>query len=204
MYQTVLSVHNDVPFFNYVTEAVQQQSLDIELLTANDRLEALDLLDCNETIDWLAMSLAIPRISDGYLLLAKIANKQFPFPNEKIAVFVNECTDKVASSIEMHGVENIYAITELKNFFDTIGGSDSDEKEGGNNVKETESTASVDDVEKIQTALNQVMGPVGRFIFEKWCTSLEDLCQPAELVENIVKEIGNKEQIEQFYKALQG
>lgn len=191
MSQTILIVNNDPSLLDNAKEIIRQNSLKIEILTENNRLSALERLKKNKNIDYLAMTLTIPRITDGYILLAKVADKIFP--SKKIFVFTKEITSKVICSVKMHKVDNIYKITEIRSFFEKISSNENITREIG---------IYNDDIKIITEALNQVMGPVGHFIFEKCYSPEENIYQKNSLIEKIAKEIGNKEQIEDFYKLL--
>ncbi|PID43061.1 MAG: hypothetical protein CSB48_07110 [Proteobacteria bacterium] len=191
---TVLIVNNDLSFLDSATKLVRQESLGIEIVSATNRLNAMDILKGGASVDYLLMTFAIPRLSDGYLLFAKVAEKLIPTKN--IFVFVNELTAQISYSARMHGVERLYEIGEFDRILKELSDTTAPEK------LVNEPASYTNDPEKIQAALNEVMGPIGSFIFEQCSGAGKHTDDTSLLIANIAKELGSRDLVEQFQKLL--
>ncbi|PIE43909.1 MAG: hypothetical protein CSA50_02835 [Gammaproteobacteria bacterium] len=200
MSQTILIVNNDPSFLKKAKELTRKNAFDIDIVSATDRFSALNMLKGDiplgySPIEFLFTTLAIPRVADGYLLIAKAAKKLLPSKN--IFVFVNELTDQVLYSVRLQGVERIHQITEFDSILRQIGGTSVRAP-----VSEERPIVGGNDVQKIQAVLNEVMGPVGSFIFDKCFDSEKHLDDTSSLIDSIIREIGDNEQVRQFQELL--
>ncbi len=202
MSQTILIVNSDPSFIKSAAERTRKNARDINIVSATNRSSAIDILKGvtpvkYAPIDFLFMTLAIPRVTDGYLLIAKVAKTLLPSKN--IFVFVNKLTDQVRHSVRLQGVERIHEISQFDSILRQMSGSS---VRIATPKKTPSSIGSSNDVQKIQAVLNEVMGPVGSFIFEKCFDSDMHRNDTALLIDSIIKEIGGGKQAVQFKKLL--
>ncbi len=144
-------------------------------------------------------ALKIPRLSDGYVFIAQMAEKYFK--SENIIVVVDEKSDNVITSLHSRGVKQIYSATDLEGLAKAIvnaSGTASSESKSVENI-----TADVKfDLEKIKTVLNYIMGPVGNMIFKDVVRRWQDHADLNELLNLICDEIKDTEKIKQFNDSL--
>ncbi len=187
MSQSVLIINNDPSFIAKTAEILLRKVPDMQIAAASNRDEAIALLQKDKTIDTIIMPLSIPRVADGYIFLAKVANKLIPSKN--IVVLAQKINEQIEHSVKMYGIEHLYTTAEMNIVAQEF-------RFGTFEKKQLPGF----DTRKVQEALNEVMGPIGPFIFEKsykFCKSANDITL---LVEKIIDEIGDREKAMQFYR----
>jgi uncharacterized protein (UPF0254 family) len=151
------------------------------------------------SFDQVVTALKIPRISDGYVFLGQIVDKQFK--KEDIIVVVEEKNDNVIASINSRGVEQIYPATNLKDIATALVKRAGLTSGDSNNVQATV-TDVYDDLEKVKTVLNYVMGPVGNLIFNDAVSRWSDHNNFNKLLTLIQNEIQDQDKIKLFQDSL--
>ncbi len=166
----------------------------IEFIFVENRKEASEILK-RISFEKVVTALKIPRLSDGYVFIAQMAEKYFQ--SENIIVVVDEKTDNVLTSLHSRGVAHIYSATELGNVVKAIVNSAGSSSAVNKNV-ETITVHENFDLDKIKTVLNYVMGPVGNMIFKDVARRWQDHDDLNELLNLIKDEINDPEKIKQF------
>ena len=165
---------------------------------AVDRKEALNELQSG-VFDRIVTSLKIPRISDGYLFLSHIVKT---LTEQKIIVVVDEKSEEVERSLHNLGIKQLFSVGNVKGVLQAV------LEDAGMARQATPTamagTAKVGDlsVERIQTALNKVMGPVGNMIFTDIASQVGDNKDLQRIVTLIAKEIGEEKKIALFHQHL--
>ncbi len=187
----------EAEFISRLTTMLSPYSATLSLHFVNNRKEALATLEMT-SFQQVVTSLKIPGVSDGYRFLSQIVNKKID--GKKIIALVDQKTDGVRSDIASFGLEHIYAADDLAAIVPVIL-----QNLGLTSpvVKHLESPLEISAEEgQIRSALSQVMGPVGSLIYQsalKLCKNQDD---STELMKIIAAEIGEEEQINQFYQLL--
>lgn len=157
------------------------------------RKEAMSELQTN-AFDWIITALKIPRISDGYLFLSHVVKTLI---HKKVIVVVEEKNDEVLRSINILGVKQLFPATNVGAVLQTI------LEDSG--ISDVSKESDIKDIgvsrlssEKIKTALNKVMGPVGTLIFNDAAEEMDNSDDLNRLVHLIIREIGEEKKISLF------
>jgi CheY-like chemotaxis protein len=197
MSMTILVVKPEAEFISRLTAMLSPYAATLSLHIVNSRKEALAALE-KGSFQQVVTSLKIPGVSDGYRFLSQIVNKIIE--GKKIIALVDQKTDRVRSGIASFGLEHIYTADDLEGIVQVIlqnSGLASPV------VKHLESPLEISAEEgQIRSALSQVMGPVGSLIYQNALKLWKNQEDSKELVRIIATEIGEEEQINQFYKLL--
>jgi CheY-like chemotaxis protein len=197
MSMTILVVKPEAEFISRLTAMLSPYAATLSLHIVNSRKEALAALE-KASFQQVVTSLKIPGVSDGYRFLSQIVNKIIE--GKKIIALVDQKTDGVRSGIASFGLEHIYTADDLEGIVQIIlqnSGLASPV------VKHLESPLEISaDEGQIRSALSQVMGPVGSLIYQNALKLWKNQEDSKELVRIIATEIGEEEQINQFYKLL--
>jgi DNA-binding NarL/FixJ family response regulator len=181
-FKDLLSNYNDTFDFTFV----------------EDRKEAVAVLN-KASFAQVITALKIPKLSDGYLFLAQIADKHFT--SENIILVVDEKTDTLTSNLNSRGVVHLFPSKNLDKMLQFL-------------VKANRKTSSVSDMiagvtadmshdlERVKTALNYVMGPVGNMIFKDVVRRWQDHNDLNELFNLIQLEIKDQDKIKLFHDNL--
>lgn len=171
----------------------------LRMHVASSRQEAMVALQ-HSAFQLIVSSLKIPGVSDGYRLLAHLVKSGIA--RKKIVVLVDEKSEKVQSGIAAYGIENLQTMLELDTVVTIVlknaGVANPTPSSSAQPVHIPSSPA----MEEIRNALSVVMGPVGSFIFQKAASQWKNIDNIQDLIETIAGEIGEKEQIGQFYRLL--
>ncbi|MFH0780640.1 MAG: hypothetical protein V2B20_01645 [Pseudomonadota bacterium] len=157
------------------------------------RKEAMTQLQTG-MFDRIVTGLKIPRISDGYLFLSYIAKT---FAPQKITVVVDEKSDEVMRSIKVLGIKQIFSASNVQEVLQSIL-----EDSGLISVQKKSEVQKIDvghlNLDKIQNALNWVMGPVGNMIFRDVSATAENQGDFSTLIDLIAEEIGDEKKVALF------
>ncbi len=198
MLRKILIVKSDTYSASTLKDLLAAHHNVFDCTLVDNRKEAATALK-QQTYAQVVTALKIPRISDGYVLLAQLADKHIQSNN--IIVIVDEKTDSVVTSINSRGVAHIFPAANLngvvKILVETSGAATSRHK----NIQAAIADVSYD-LEKIKSVLNYVMGPVGNMIFADVVVQWHDHNNLNELLELIKNEINDREKIALFQSHL--
>ncbi len=190
MSNSILFVNQD-PFFLYEMETVLRCELaECEVIAAKDRDSAYKILaERSGDIRYMVMSLMLPRVADGYMLLSEVSGKFIA--GRKIAVLAQKVTEQVEHSVRLHGVEHLYSTYDLdkvllklhRSLFEPLHNLNVDSKQ-------------------IKAALTEVVGPIGSFIYDECCETGYGMSNASLLIENIMERLDDKERAAKFYALL--
>lgn len=146
-------------------------------------------------------SLKIPGVSDGYRLVSYLLKNGFDGKN--VIVLVDEKSEKAHSGIAAYGIEYIHSVAECDSvitiILKSVGVATAPFPSSAASPQVISSVAT----EQIRSALSVVMGPVGSYIFQKALTQWKSHDKIQEFLDIIADEIGEKEQVGQFYRVLE-
>lgn len=191
---TVLVVHPQPTFLPQLRKKLAIYQTEIDFTIVDSRLTALTAMQ-RSPYQFLITSLKIPRLSDGYRFLSQVAGKEID--THKILAIVDEKTSGVNASLTSLGIHHLAAVTDIDEMVGTMAPNLGSPLATTPRAADRPSDISPS-TEKMQRALNQVMGPAGSIIFRKvlprWnhTESLEDLAKI------IAREIGEGELSDQF------
>ncbi len=200
MSMTILVVKPEPAFFSKLTTMLSPYIATLSLHVVNNRTEALEALQTS-LFQQIVTPLKIPGVNDGYRFLSQIVNKVIEAKN--IVALVDQKTNRVQAGIASMGLQHIYAVDDCEGIVQVIlqnaGLASPAVKEPNASTNLPETTAETGQIRK---ALNQVMGPVGAFIYQNALILWKNQDDSAELIRIIAAEIGEKDQIGQFYAQL--
>jgi CheY-like chemotaxis protein len=197
MSMTILVVTPDAEFISGLTTMLSPHAAILHLHPVNNRKEALAALE-KASFQQIVTSLKIPGVSDGYRFLSQIGNKVVEGKN--IIVLVDKKTDGVRPGITFFGLEHIYTVDDLAGIVQVILQNSRLATPEVKNLGSSPETSA--DEERIRSALSQVMGPVGSLIYQNALKLWTNNDDTGELARIIAAEIGEEEQINQFYQLL--
>lgn len=188
----VLIVSSDPELIARLTTGLKPYASLLSIHTATSRRQALALLEGVE-FQYVVSSLEIPRMSDGYLFLSQINKKILA---DKIVVLTKE--DKGIAGKDLHflGIRNIYPESDNQRILENLLQMLRPVPAPG---KKEVSAQPTEDTRIIRSSLSHVMGPVSSLIFDRAVAQLANKTDMKELEKLIAAEIGDKEQILQFY-----
>lgn len=193
MTSAVLLVASDTEFLSRLTAALKPYSPRLTADLAQDRTEAMALLADIE-FDKLVTCLEIPRIMDGYRFLSAICNRKIAA--DRIVVITKQETVR---DLDFLGIKNVFPEKDSQGILEAIlRGIKTDAPV----ARQEEPPSSPVDTTKISTSLNQVMGPVGSFIFDQALARWKNRSDAGELLELIATEIGDAETASRFYQLI--
>ncbi|MCP4338121.1 MAG: hypothetical protein GY799_04375 [Desulfobulbaceae bacterium] len=194
----VLIVTSEIHLTSKLEKLLSDHKSSFDFTLVENRKEAAAVLK-QESFEQVVTALKIPRITDGYLLLAQLVDKHFD--SKKIIVLVDEKTDNVVTSIKSRGVEHIYPANDLKSVVTSLIEAAGKTSSRNGHVQQTITETNYD-LEKVKTVLNYVMGPVGNMIYTDVVGRWQDHNNLGELFNLIKTEINDQEKIEQFQAQL--
>ena len=197
MTSNVLIVHPDTGFWADFSAEIKKNSTEILLHTAGSRVQAATIAG-SQPFDHIVMSLEIPRLTDGYLLIGRVFSRVIA--KNRIIVLVKQKTDAIISSLHSLQVQHIYTYDDRKVIIEILS------KRLHNKV--TASTAGPGNsitvaTKPIYSALCHVMGPVGAVIYKKATQRWQNTSDFDALITLITEEIGDKQQIRRFQTLLE-
>ena len=162
-----------------------------------DRREAMNELK-SSVFDRIVTALKIPRISYVYLLLSHIAKN---FSSQKVIVVVDEKSDEVERGLHNFGIKRLFSAGNVKGVLQALL-EDGETTAQAPALTNREGEGETLSVERIQNALNWVMGPVGGMIFEDVASRIGGSDDLQRLVSLIANEIGEEKKITLFHQHL--
>lgn len=194
----ILVVTAEQDFASVLNPLIVHYGTSFSLSFADGRKEAMTHLQSG-IFDRIVTGLKIPRISDGYLFLSHLVKT---FAHQKITVVVDEKSDEVIRSINLLGIRQIFSTSSVQEILQAIL-----EDSGRIGVSKKNDAQERDvahlNLEKIQTALNWVMGPVGNLIFSDVSARAKGQGGLNVLIEMIADEIADEKKIALFHDHLQ-
>lgn len=167
--------------------------------SATDRREAMNQLRSG-VFDRVVTALKIPRISDGYLLLSHLVKN---LNSQKVIVVVDEKSEEVERGLHNFGIKQLFSAGNVKGvlqvLLEDVGGTRQPPPPADKGIE-----AGTLSIERIQKALNWVMGPVGGMIFEDVASRAGGSDDLQRLVSLIADEIGEQKKITLFHQHLRG
>jgi hypothetical protein len=197
MTRNVLIVHPDSGFWTDFFAEIKRSITEISLYTAGSRVEATTIAG-SHSFDHIVMSLEIPRLSDGYLLIGRVLSKAIA--KNRIIVLVKHKTDAIISSLHSLEVEHIYTYDDKEAIIDTL--TSSVRKKTTSSAPAAGNTTT-DATKPIYSALCNIMGPVGAVIYKKATLHWQNTSDLNALITLITNEIGDKQQSRRFHALLQ-
>ncbi len=194
MLRKILIVKSDTYSASTVKDLLTAHSNVFDCTLVDNRKEAATAIK-QQTFAQVITALKIPRITDGYVFLAQLADKHINSNN--IIVVVDENTDSVITSIKASGVEHIFPASNLDGVVKVLVEASGTVSSGHKKIKDTFADVNYD-LEKIKTVLNYVMGPVGNMIFADVVGRWHDHNNLVELFDLIKIEINDPEKIALF------
>ena len=198
MPMSILVVNPETAHTSRLTALLLPYAATLSLQSVKNRKEALAALE-KASFQQIITSLRIPGVSDGYRFLAQIANKALE--SKKIVALVDHKTDGVRAGIAAFGLEHIYVADDFEGIVKVILQNAELVSSPVKQVDSFSETTAVAAVE-IRSALSRVMGPVGSLIYENALKLWVNKNDTSELVNIIATEIGEDEQINQFFNQL--
>ncbi|MDK9707408.1 MAG: hypothetical protein OEL83_10195 [Desulforhopalus sp.] len=199
MVMNVLVVTPEEAFASQLAAKLAPHAATVKLHVVASRKEAIAVLELS-TFQKIITALKIPGVADGYRFLQHLATKITDKKN--IIALVDQKSETVQSGIAAFGIDQSCA----KNDLDTIVRM-LISRTGLNATTAPPHEKSIPlptagSTDEIRAVLNQVMGPVGMFIFQQAVNIWKNRDNHQELLDIIAKEIGVEEQVRQFHLLL--
>lgn len=201
MSSNLLVVEQKAHFVSQLKYALAEKSKGFTCMSVIDRKQAMIKLQQFQ-FDKIITSIKIPRVSDGYLFLGHLLKS---FRKKDIIVLTSSSNEEISRSITTLGVDHIYQLDDIQGIISLLHPG----LEQKANIAQTAShaqlqTADTENLraEKIQSALQLAMGPVGNMIYEDATMLQKDPDDMRELLQIITAEIAEQDTIQVFLEKL--